>query len=216
MKEQLPLRLAVLISNKGTGTNLQAIIDAIETHKINCQIGLVVSDKPDAKGLEKAVKHQIPWEVRELIDRKNPIKREEYGRALADRLNQEGIETVVMAGFMTILAPSYFQNFKGKTLNIHPGLIPDKPDELWHFPDGSKAPWNRGLMTERAVANFLGGKYAGSTIHIATPEADFGPVLERVLENVREDDTVDTLYGRLKLKEHQGLIRSLARLSENR
>ena len=216
MKEQIPLKLAVLISNKGTGTNLGAIIDAIERGEINCQIGLVVSDRPDALGLERAKKHQLPWEVRRLKSYRDLNQRDEYGRALAERLNQEQIRVAVLAGFMTVLSHPYFETFQGKTLNIHPGLIPDEKDKPWHFPDGTEAPWNRGLMTETAVANFLGGRYAGSTIHIATEETDFGPVLERVLEDVRPDDTVETLYGRLKLREHEGLIRSLARLSENR
>lgn len=202
-----PLQIAVLISNKGTGTNLQAIIDAIDRREINCNIGVVISDKPDALGLERTKKHNILSEV--LPYGAKEITKETYGRNLGEFLNKNGVQIAVLAGFSTILPCSYFETFNGTTINIHPGLIPDKEDEIWRFPDGTEAPWNRGLMTDDAVKNFLGLKYAGSTWHIATEATDFGPVLERVIVEVEPNDTVETLYARLKIEEHRGLIKVL-------
>lgn len=200
-------KLAVLISNRGTGSNLQAIIDAIDSREINCSIGIVVSDRANAQGLERARRHGVPSEV--LPYRAKKMTRDNYGEALGRLLNRNGAQTAVLAGFSTILPPTYFRNFRGVTINIHPGLIPDREDEIYHFPDGTPAPWNRGLMTEEAVKNFLGLQYAGSTWHIATEATDFGPVLQRVIVGVAPEDTVETLYSRLKRAEHKALIEIL-------
>jgi phosphoribosylglycinamide formyltransferase-1 len=203
--------IAVFISNKGTGSNLKALLNAKKEKKLKGNIVLVISDKEDAKGLEYASNYKIPYVVMKLTDK---TKRHEYGIALANLLNQRNISIVVLAGFMTILPPSYFATFKGLTLNIHPGVIPDQKNKPFRFPDGSKAPWNQGLMTTTAVANFLKYKYAGSTIHVVTQEADFGPVLQRRIIKTKRGDTVDTLYTRLKLEEQKALITSINKLAQ--
>lgn len=125
-------RLAILISNKGTGSNLQAIIDAINRKEIHCVIPLVVSDKKDAQGLERAKKYDIDYEVRELEDRQNPQARAIYGKEMADLLNNHDVNIAILAGFGTVLSPDYFEGFKGLTLNVHPGLIPDKEDGAFY------------------------------------------------------------------------------------
>lgn len=205
-----PLQLAVLLSNKGTGSNLQAIIDAITQEQLNAQIPLVLSDRQNAKGLQRAYDYDIPTQVFRLKDRESDEARYQYSRQVAHFLNREGISVAVMAGFMTVLDPVYFQEFEGITLNIHPGNIPDPRHVPFDAPDGTHGiPWNRGKMTEDAVKQFLVHRYACSSIHVATPDVDFGPVLRRVWEPVREDDDVESLYERLKKKEHTGLIDSL-------
>lgn len=203
--------IAVFISNKGTGSNLKALIDAKKQKKLKGTIRLVISDKQDAKGLAYATTNNIPYMVMPLNDK---TKRHEYGIELANILNQKNISIVVFAGFMTILPSSYFSLFKGLTLNIHPGVIPDQKNKPFRFPDGSKAPWNQGLMTTTAVANFLKYKYAGSTIHVVTQEADFGPVLERRIIKTTSKDTIDTLYARLKKEEQKALISSINKLTQ--
>lgn len=202
--------IAVLISNKGTGSNLKSLIEAKKQKKLKSTIALVVSDKEDASGAEHAIKNKIPYRVLSLKDKS---KRHDYGIDLANLLNHHNISIVVLAGFMTILPPSYFFTFKGLTLNIHPGVIPDQKNKLYRFPDGAKAPWNQGLMTNNAVQKFLGMKYAGSTIHVVTQEADFGPVLDRRIIKTKKDDTVESLYTRLKQEEHKGLIKSINKLA---
>lgn len=209
-----PARLAVLISNKGSGTNLQAIMDAIDSGELNCEIGVVISDKADAFGLQRAVKHDPPIQTSIKPYMRQEMTREQYGKSLASDLNLQGINIAVMAGFMTVLPKEFFDEYQGKVINIHPGLIPDEKNDVFYFPDGSEAPWNRGKMTDDAVASFIGMKYAGSTIHIATPQTDFGPVLERVLVSVGPNDTVESLYNeKLKPAEHRGLISALNKLT---
>lgn len=202
------VKLAVLISNQGSGTNLQAIIDAIGRGDLKAQIGLVISDQPDAKGLERARNNQIPEIVMELHDRK---MRDFYSRTLAQTLNKEGIQIAVLAGFMTILSPSFLEEFRGVTINIHPGAVPFAEDRPYFTEDGKESPWNKKMMTDDAVQVFLdkGLKYAVSTVHVITGEPDFGPVLERGIEEIQPGDDVATLYARLKLKEHAALIRAL-------
>lgn len=202
-------QLAVLISNKGTGSNLKAIINAKKEKKIPATISLVVSDRKDAQGLQHAIDNNIPYIVKQLKDKS---KRDSYGKDLAEILNSYHITTAILAGFMTILPTSYFTTFRGITLNIHPGLIPDDKKKPFRFPDGTVAPWNQGIMTEKAVENFLRYRYAGSTVHIVTQEADFGPVLERRIIKTKRNDTVQTLYARLKKEEHKGLVKSIKKL----
>ena len=203
--------IAVLISNKGTGSNLKAIIDAKKDGIISATVDMVISDKKDALGLRHAKQNNISQIVKQL---KNSRSRDAYGIELGELLNKRGITIAVLAGFATILPPSYFNVFKGVTINIHPGLIPDEKDKAFLFPDGTKAPWNQGLITNDAVANFLKLKFAGSTVHLATQEADFGPVLVRKVIPTQSDDTIETLYNRLKEAEHEGLIQSIARLTK--
>lgn len=210
--EAEPKNIACLISNKGQGSNLKAVIEAAEAGTIDHKVALVVSDKPDAAGLSIAEMAGIPSTVRMLSDRKDPAQRDLYSLEIARLLNLNFIDITIFAGWMTILTQPFFDEYGKICLNIHPGLIPDRKDVTFKFPDGSPAPWNQGLMTEKAVANFRGLKYAGSTIHIVTPTPDFGPVLERVVIEKDVEEEVDTIYPRLKVAEHQGLVKSLQRL----
>ena len=202
-----PVRIAVLISNKGTGTNLQAIIDAKEQGRLpQIEIGLVISDAPDAKGLERAKKHRLAYDIARFG---KLAHRDEDSQELGFSLNLQRIGVVVMAGWSRILTRPYFETFEGATVNVHPGMLPNPDGSPFLFPDGTEAPWNKGLMTEKAVANFLGGKYAGSTVHVATIDADSGPVLERTLVEVLPDDSIDSLYDRMKREEWAALVRAL-------
>lgn len=202
-----PINLAVLISNKGAGSNLAAIIKAIKNKKLSAKIQIVISDREQARGLILAKNARIPTLVQPFI--KTHQSRDEYGKNLAMLLNKNGINIAILAGFMTILPKTYFETFTGITINIHPGLIPDNKSDPFLFPDKTKAPWNQGLSHEKAVSNFLNCTYAGSTIHGVTQEADYGPVLKRCITKVKKNDTVETLYKRLKKREHYALIATL-------
>ncbi len=209
-----PLNIAVLISNKGSGTNLQAIIDA------GFNVPLVISDQPDAQGLQRAEKHGIHNETMELVypeettpEEKKRI-RDKYGEILAEHLNQNGIHVVVLAGFMTFLSKSFFDTFQGVAINIHPGVLPDENGNPLKFPNGKDAPSNKGKATQNAVSLFVPYGYAGSTVHIATVDVDSGPVVERTefIEFSPEDylDKGKRLYDeKLKPAEHKALIRAL-------
>lgn len=196
-------KLAVLISNAGTGSNLQAIIDAIKTGKLKAKIAVVVSSSKDAFGLERAKKYHIPTII---VNKKDNLENILVKTYQAD--------FVVLAGWKMIIPQSMITTFHHKILNIHPGLIPDIMDGVIYNPDNTKGLWNRGKLTDSAIQNFLDKKstYAGSTVHFLSDEFDFGPVLNRCFEKILPDDTVNSLYTRLKKKENQIYVQSLINL----
>lgn len=200
------LRIAVLISNAGTGTNLQAIIDAIENSVLHAKIEIVVSGDKDAYGIERAKKHKVPA----IILEKNG--------SLEDLLNKKyKVDFIILAGWKKIIPESFIKIFHNKILNLHPGLIPDTMQGVVKNPDGTNGLWNKGKLTDDAIANFLSNNaiYAGSTVYFLSNEFDFGPVLARCFEKIKKDDTVATLYSRLKQKENKIYVETLIRLSQS-
>lgn len=197
-------RLAVLISNKGTGTNLQAIIDGVKSGKIQAKIIAVVSDTPDALGLNRARKHKLPIKI---------IPNKENLLAVLKKLNPDYI---CLAGWKQIIVSEVIDAFPNRILNTHPGLIPDTMDGKVKNPDGTNALWNKGKMTEKAMQNFLDNHatYGGCTNHFLSHEFDFGPVLGRCFEKIKKGDTVESLYTRLKKKENQLYVDVLAKLCQ--
>ena len=195
-------KLAILISNAGSGTNLQAIIDAIEAKILKAKINIVISSSPDAYGLERAKKHNIPIVV---INKKHDLEK---------ILKTYQVDLAVLAGWKMIIPRSLIISFKNKVLNLHPGLIPDALDGVIHNPDGTEGIWNRGKLTDLAIQNFLNhhATYAGSSVHFLSEEFDFGKVLNRCFEKILPDDTVESLYKRLKKKENKIYVESLNKL----
>jgi len=195
-------KLAILISDAGTGTNLQAIIDAVKTKKLKAKIELVVSSSKDALGLKKAQENKIMTMV---VDKKNNLKKifEDYQ-----------IDLIVLAGWKLIISQSLISAFKNKILNLHPGLIPDKMEGVALNPDKTNGLWNRGKLTDIAIKNFLDKKatYAGSTVHFLSNEFDFGKILNRCFEKILPNDTLESLYKRLKKKENKIYVESLKHL----
>lgn len=198
------INIAVLISDKGTGTNLQAIIDGIKKGNIKGKLTVVISDTPKAIGLKRAKKNKIKVEI-------CPNKNQ-----LATILKKYQPDHIALAGWKQIVTDEVIKAFTNEILNLHPGLIPDKINGKVKNPDGSNALWNRGLLAEKAVNNFLTKKatYAGSSIHFLTNEFDFGPVLARTFIKIKKADTVDSLYGRLKKQEHRIYVEVLQKLSD--
>lgn len=197
------MKIVILISNAGSGTNLQAIIDEIETGKIKSRIIAVISDREDSPGLERAKKHNLPIEI--CPGKENLL-------SLLKKLNPDYI---CLAGWKQIILNEVISAFPNKILNLHPGLIPDKADDVVKNPDGSNGLWNKGMLTTKAIANFLEQKatFAGSSIHFLTLNFDFGPVLGRTFEKIQTDDTIETLYTRLKEKENQLYLQVLQTLT---
>ncbi|MEK7633946.1 MAG: formyltransferase family protein [Patescibacteria group bacterium] len=194
--------LAVLISNAGTGTNLQAIIDAIKNKKLKARIVLVISNSENAYGLQRAKKNNITTII---VNKKSDLEK---------IFKDHQVDLIVLAGWKLIISQSLIDTFKNKILNLHPGLIPDTMDGVVHNPDGTDGLWNRGKLTVFAIQNFLNyhDTYAGSTVHFLSQEFDFGPVLARCFEKVLPNDTVKSLYRRLKKKENQIYVESLMKL----
>ncbi len=196
-------KLAVLISNAGSGTNLQAIIDAIEQENLSAQICIVISDTVDAKGLQRAKRHTLPTAI---------VPQKE---ALLPLLEKYQPDFICLAGWKQIITDAVLTAFTNRILNMHPGAIPETMDGVVENPDGTNALWNKGMFTDIAIKNILDqhATYASSTVHFLSSEFDFGPVLARCFEKVRPDDTIDSLYTRLKQKENKAYVEALQRLS---
>ena len=195
-------KLAVLISTVGTGSNLQAIIDAIEADKLNAKIALVISDSKEAFGIRRAEKHGLKVAICPKKENLLPI------------LEAIKPDYVVLAGWKQIVSDEVIAKFQNRILNLHPGLVPDSLRGSVRNPDGSPALWNRGLLAEKAIKNFLEKRatYAGSTVHFLSDEFDFGSVLARGFVKIKKGDTVKTLYARLKKVENGIYVESLQKL----
>ncbi|MBI4080402.1 MAG: hypothetical protein HY430_01375 [Candidatus Levybacteria bacterium] len=196
------IRLAILISNSGTGTNLQAIIDAIENKTLKARIVTVISDKKDAYGLTRAGTHHIPTAICLAKEQLLPL------------LQAHKPDYVCLTGWKLIIPNDVLTIYSQRILNIHPGLIPDTIQGIVKNPDGTEALWNKGKFTDTAIQNFLTAKatYAGSTVHFLSNEFDFGPVLGRCFEKIQPNDTAETLYARLKKKENHMYVQTLKKL----
>lgn len=196
-------KIAVLISNAGTGTNLQAIIDAVENKRLKAIISVVISSDKDAFGLERAKKYHLASLVVE--------KKEELTRLLEEKYK---VDYIVLAGWKRIIPDIMIDTFSNRILNLHPGLIPSTMDGIVKNSDGTKGLWNKGMLTDVAIKNFLDhhATYAGSTVHFLSKEFDFGQVLGRCFEKIIANDTIESLYTRLKKKENKIYVESLIKL----
>jgi len=197
------IKLVVLISNTGTGTNLQAIIDGVNQNKINADICAVVSDREDALGLEHAKKDNLKIEICRTKEKLLPLLQE---------LNPNYI---CLAGWKQIILNEVINTFSKKILNLHPGLIPETINGNIKNPDGTNALWNKGMLADKAIQNFLDKKstFAGSSVHFLTLEFDFGPVLGMTFEKIKVNDNVKSLYSRLKKKENELYVKILGKLT---
>lgn len=174
-------RLGVLIS--GRGSNLQAIIDAIADGRVDATIALVISNVPDAAGLERARAAGIETAV--MPHRQWP-SRDAYDRALADALAARGVSLVCLAGFMRLLGPGFLAAFPGGVINIHPSLLPAFP----------------GVDAQRQAVEH-GVKITGATVHFVTPELDAGPIVLQSAVPVLPADTAESLAARILVEEHK-------------
>lgn len=175
------IKVGVLIS--GRGSNMQALIEAAKLASFPVEIALVLSDNPNAKGLETARAAGIEAAA---LPREEFESREAFETALADRLEAAGCQFVCLAGFMRILTTTFIHRFEGRILNIHPSLLPKYP----------------GLDThERALA--AGEREHGCTVHFVNEGMDEGPVIGQARVPVLPGDTPDSLAERVLAKEHR-------------
>ena len=192
MKHNVPV--GVLLS--GGGTNLQAIVDAIEQDRLDAEIRTVVSNRENAYGLTRARNHDIPTTV---IDHRGHPSREAYDRLLVEHLNAEGVELVVLAGFMRLLSPYFVQSFPDRIMNIHPAL----------------SPAFAGLDGQRQAFEY-GVRFAGCTVHFVSEGCDEGPIIIQAVVPVLPDDTEETLAQRILEQEHRIYPRAIQLYSEGR
>jgi phosphoribosylglycinamide formyltransferase-1 len=188
------LRVGVLIS--GSGTNLQALIDACERHEINATVAVVVSNKHDAFGLERARKAGIPAV---FVDRTAYTTISAYNHAIAEALDDHAVELVVMAGYMRLLGQEVLHAFPGRVMNLHPALLPA-------FPGAS------GIKE----AFDYGAKVTGVTVHFADEHFDRGPVIAQEVVRIAEDDTVATLEAKIHAVEHGLIVEAVGLFADGR
>ena len=206
-------KIAVLLSNKGTGSNLVAIIKAIDKKIIsNAEIAVVLSNKADAYGLISAKQKHIPTEILDLKDFYTRGKtRKEYDEALGKLLkDHHKIDLVVLAGWMLILSENFLKYFPDKTINLHPCILPDVREEYFYY-KGKKLKPIKGEHTDNAVQFAIDQGYpvTGSTVHFITEKVDEGPVVIRSFVKIKKDDTVNTLYERMKKQEYKILPKAI-------
>ena len=174
-------KIAVLVS--GGGTNLQALIDAEKKGMFGeSRIALVVASKPGVFALERAANAGITGKV---LARRDYESIAAYSRALADTLLGEGIDLVVLAGFLTIIDEQMYEAFPNRIINVHPALIPSFCGKGYY-----------GLYVHEA-ALAKGVKVSGATVHIVTPECDAGPIILQKAVSVLEGDTPEVLQRRI-------------------
>lgn len=173
-------KIVVLIS--GSGSNLQAIIDAVQSESFEAEISAVISNKPGVLGLERATKANIPTTV---IESKQYPEREVFDAHLMKEIEKHQPDLLVLAGFMRILTPDFVKRYEGRIINIHPSLLPKYP----------------GLHTHQRAID-AGDSYHGVTVHFVTSELDSGPNIIQAEVKTFENDTVESLANRVQEQEH--------------
>lgn len=190
----MTLQLAVLVS--GSGTNLQAVLDAVESGRLDARVRLVVSNRPDVLALERAERAGVP--TRCLPHQQFP-SRESFDQALVGLLKEAGVEWIVLAGFMRMLTPVFLRAFDGRIVNIHPSLLPAFP--------GTRA-------QEQAL--HYGVKVTGCTVHFVDEGVDTGPIIGQRAVSVLDGDSVESLTQRILAEEHALLVDVLCAISQDR
>ena len=173
-------KIAVLIS--GNGSNLEALIDACKKNLINGSVEIIISNNPDAYGIERAKNHLINYKI---IDNNRFQTREDFDRALVEELQDSNPDLIVLAGFMRILTPVMIEAFKNKIINIHPSLLPKYP----------------GLDTHNSVIK-NGDLKHGVTIHYVNEVLDGGQIIAQGEISVNADETLEELKTRIHAIEH--------------
>jgi phosphoribosylglycinamide formyltransferase-1 len=192
------VRLGLLLS--GRGSNLQAIIDAIEAGTLSAEIAVVVSNKQDAGGLERARKHGVPhvWlDAKPFAGR--PDSREAYDRAVLDVLRKYEVDLVLLAGYMKIVTAVLVTAYENRMMNIHPSLLPSFP----------------GLDVQKKAIEH-GCKIAGCTVHFVTEGLDEGPIIVQAAVPIAEGDSPDVLAARILEQEHLIYPRAIQLYAEGR
>ncbi|MCH2062518.1 MAG: phosphoribosylglycinamide formyltransferase [Roseibacillus sp.] len=177
------IRLGILGS--GSGSNMQAILDAIAADDLKAEIALVLSDIPDAYILERAARAGLPTGLINCRDFKSKFP-EEAQHETAEALRQSGVELVCLAGFMRLLSAPLLHAFAGRIINIHPSLLPSFP--------GLRA-W--------AQAVEAGARESGCTVHYVDAGMDTGPIISQAMVPVLPDDTPESLHARIQVEEHK-------------
>jgi phosphoribosylglycinamide formyltransferase-1 len=188
------LKLGVLVS--GSGTNLQAILDATAHGAVDAEVRVVISNVPNAFALERARLAGVPQRV---ISHRDFSSRDVFDQALVDALRDAGVEWVALAGFMRVLTPKFLDAFERRVINIHPALLPSFP----------------GVHAQRQAFEY-GVKVAGCTVHFVDGGVDTGPIITQRAVPVLDDDDEASLAARILKEEHRAYVEVLGWLAAGR
>ncbi len=204
-------RVAVLVS--GSGSNLQALLLAQVSGELSAEVVLVVSDRADAYGLQRALQHNVAAAFVPLQRPRHMTTRTAWEQRLADVISAFTPDLVVLSGFMRVLSAAFLTRFPGQVINQHPALLPDDGGDMVCTSDGRVIPTLRGAHVV-ADALRLGLTVTGCTIHYATPLVDNGPVLARVEVPILPDDTPESLHERIKVEERRMIVEVVRDLAQ--
>ncbi|HEY2516227.1 MAG TPA: phosphoribosylglycinamide formyltransferase [Polyangiaceae bacterium] len=188
------ITLGVLVS--GSGTNLQAILDAVAAGTLDAKVAVVVSNVAGAKALARAEKSGVPTV---LLDHKGFVDRASFDAQLVEELRRRAVDYVVLAGFMRLLTPAFLDAFPMRVLNVHPGLLPAFPG-----------------VDAQAQALRYGVRVSGCTVHFVDSGTDTGPIVAQAVVPVLPGDDEDALRARILAEEHRLLPRVLQWCAEGR
>jgi len=192
------LKIGVLGSTRGT--DLQAVIDAIENGRLkNVEISVVISNKPDAFILERAKKHNLEAVC---IPSAKGEDRTEYDRKVVAELEKRGVQLVLLIGYMRFISPFFVEKFRNRIMNIHPSLLPA-------FAGGMDLNVHEEVLKR-------GVKVTGCTLHFVDEGADTGPIVMQAAVPVEENDTVDSLKGKVQKKEGELFIRAIEKFRDGK
>lgn len=188
LRQDTPLKLGVMAS--GSGTNFEAIAQAIADGQLNAQIQVLIYNNPGVKVAARAERWGVPSV---LLNHREFSRREDFDTQIVQTLRQYNIDWVILAGWMRVLTPVFLEAFPNRIINIHPSLLPSF----------------RGV---RAIEQALhaGVKITGCTVHLVTPEVDNGPILMQAAVPILPDDTPETLHARIQVQEHKILVAAIA------
>jgi phosphoribosylglycinamide formyltransferase 1 len=173
--------IGILIS--GRGSNMQALIRASDDGRLDARIAVVISNRPEAPGLEHARNAGIETLV---VDHRQFKSRHDFDRTLATELKSRNVAVVCLAGFMRLVGAGLLEAFPNAILNVHPSLLPAFP----------------GVNAQQQALEH-GVRVSGATVHLVTPDLDAGPIIIQACVPVRADDTVDSLSARILVEEHR-------------
>lgn len=202
---------ALVVAVSGGGSNLQAIIDAIAADELAARIALVVSDRPECGGVQRAIAQRIPVCAVPFPRRATPAQRAAWEAQLLGVVNVFAPDLVVLAGFMRILSASGLATLTMPIINQHPALLPADGGEHYQLSDGRVIPALRGA---HVVADALAQRLpvTGCTVHYVVPAVDRGPVIATHEVPIETTDSVETLHARIRSVEQHVLITALKSL----
>lgn len=193
------LKIAVLAS--GSGSNLQALIDAVDGGSINGRIELVITDRLGAYALQRAENHGI---TATCIDRKSYTNKADFDLQLINNISEVHPDLIILAGYLSILSSDLTHKYQGNIINIHPSLLP--------------AFGGKGFYGERVHKAVIesGAKLSGATVHFVDENTDTGPIILQEVVAVLEDDTPETLAKRVLAVEHRLIVKATALFCDNK